>query len=550
MSDHQTSSVPAPRGSSVSARLRIIGWIVLTTTIGLVAVVVTVRSALLAEVARDANADVVQESQEVREFARLGRDPETARPFASTERLLDVYLSRQYPGPGEELVGYLPGTSPQLLTVSRGADADDVGPYDLTDEGRPIVLDLLAGGETSGIAATPVGEMRWGRVDVMAGPAGDAGGALVIAQFTERARQSVDTVTRTVAFVALGGLLLTAAIAWLVAGAILAPVRTVRKAAAEISERDLSRRIPVQGRDDIAALATTFNGMLDRLEDAFRTQRQFVDDASHELRTPITIIRGHLELLGDDPGERAAAAELVTSELDRMNRIVSDLLMLAKADRPDFVQLAPVDVADLTLEIDAKVSALGDRRWTLDRVADGTALLDSQRVIQAVLQLAQNAVQHTTEGAAIRIGSDFRDDRVAFWVTDTGPGVLPGEAETIFERFAHGSVTPAAGSRSGAGLGLAIVRAIADGHHGSAYVVSRPGEGATFGLELPVTAGGLRGADPDDEPDDVLAVEPDTEVVTQPLTTTPVAAVAVPSPRAGDVGPTTEPQGTTAGSER
>ena len=109
--------------------------------------------------------------------------------------------------------------------------------------------------------------------------------------------------------------------------------------ARSISETDLTRRIPVSGRDEIAELARTFNAMLDRLEAAFATQRAFVSDASHELRTPITIVRGHLELLGDDPQERRETIALVTDELDRMSRFVDDLLLLAKAERDDFLRV-------------------------------------------------------------------------------------------------------------------------------------------------------------------------------------------------------------------
>ena len=106
--------------------------------------------------------------------------------------------------------------------------------------------------------------------------------------------------------------------------------------------------------------------MLDRLQDAFSAPRQFVDDASHELRTPITIVRGHLELMGDDPAERAAVVRLVTHELDRMSRIVEDLLLLATSQRPDFVRPQPISVAELTSDVDAKVRALGDRNWVLE----------------------------------------------------------------------------------------------------------------------------------------------------------------------------------------
>src|SRR5699024_955932 len=132
--------------------------------------------------------------------------------------------------------------------------------------------------------------------------------------------------------------------------------------------------------------------------------QRFVDDAGHELRTPITVIRGHLELMDDDPDSRAATMRLVTGELDRMSRIVTDLLALAKADRPDFLRpVEGVDVSLLTVALEAKISALADRRWRVDQIAEGEARLDSQRITQAVLQLAQNAVQHTGEGDAITL---------------------------------------------------------------------------------------------------------------------------------------------------
>ncbi len=154
-----------------------------------------------------------------------------------------------------------------------------------------------------------------------------------------------------------------------------------------------------------------------------------------------------------------------------------------------------VDVTDLTLDIEAKAQMLGSRDWQLMEVAEGVAGIDSQRVTQAALQLATNAVSHTRDGDVIQLGSAFvvDDDRRLFrvWVRDTGPGVAPEDASRIFERFRRGNPTPAdvggpAPERGGAGLGLAIVRAITDAHHGSVWVDSTPGEGATFGIDLPV----------------------------------------------------------------
>jgi signal transduction histidine kinase len=238
----------------------------------------------------------------------------------------------------------------------------------------------------------------------------------------------------------------------------------------------------VEGDDEISRLAATFNEMLDRLETAFTVQRAFIDDAGHELRTPITIIRGHLDVMSDDPEDRAETMALVSDELDRMARIVDDLLLLAKAEQPDFLQKRPVELADLTTEILVKSRALGDRSWQLDACAEGTLHLDPQRVTQAVLNLARNSVEHTTEGAEIGIGSEWSDDGARLWVRDTGIGVNDTEKERIFERFARGRF----GRRSeGAGLGLAIVTTIAAAHGGRVDLDSAPGDGATFFIILP-----------------------------------------------------------------
>jgi signal transduction histidine kinase len=254
--------------------------------------------------------------------------------------------------------------------------------------------------------------------------------------------------------------------------------------ARSISETDLSRRIPVQGRDEIGQLTTTFNEMLGRLETAFETQRHFVDDAGHELKTPITIIRGHLELLDEgDPEERRETVALVMDELDRMSRIVNDLLLLAKSEEPDFLGLETVDVEPLTDELQLKASALGARDWRVERRGRGIIVADRQRLTQAVVQLVQNAVDQTSDGDRISLGSAIENGEALFWVRDEGPGIPLEEQERIFQRFGRGT---GARRAEGAGLGLAIVKAIADAHHGRVDLYSRPGAGALFTLVVPV----------------------------------------------------------------
>jgi signal transduction histidine kinase len=240
----------------------------------------------------------------------------------------------------------------------------------------------------------------------------------------------------------------------------------------------------VQGKGELAELAKTFNEMMDRLQTSFAIQRNFVNDAGHELRTPITIIRGHLELMGDDPQEQQETIELVMDELDRMNRLVNDLVLLAKSENPDFLELETVDVSSFTEELYTKIKALAKRNWRLDCLAKGTIAVDRQRLTQAIINLAQNATQHTTEDNIIAIGSAIEDKQVQFWIRDTGEGIAESDQKRIFERFAR--VTSSRRRSEGSGLGLAIVKAIAEAHGGFVRLDSHLGMGAKFTLVLPL----------------------------------------------------------------
>jgi signal transduction histidine kinase len=222
--------------------------------------------------------------------------------------------------------------------------------------------------------------------------------------------------------------------------------------------------------------------MLDRLERAFSAQRRFLDDAGHELKTPLTIVRGHLELLDVHPDQRPETIALVLDELDRMARIVDDLLLLAKHERPDFLALAPIDVTTLTYEVFAKAQALAPRRWVLDECGAGTVVADRHRLTQAMAQLAENAVRYAEEQKPIGIGSRVKASDARFWVRDGGPAIPPAERRMIFERSHRGMLRDG----EGAGLGLAIVKAIAEAHGGHATVETPSGGGTQFSLVLPL----------------------------------------------------------------
>lgn len=452
-------------------RTRVLGTFVALVAGALALGLVFQRQVLLDRLERRVDADLVQERDELAALA-TGTDPKTGEPFGGdVQAIFDTFLVRNVPVPGESFFTFLDGV-----------------PYVSTPAPARLDRDAVLVRRWSTLTAGRIEELATeaGPVRALAVPLvfeGRQGGVFVVAAFLRADRAEIDASVRVSAVGAAMVLLFATAVAWWVAGRLLRPVRQLTRAAESIDAADTTERIEVQGTDEIARLARRFNEMLDRVSASFAAQRAFVDDAGHELRTPITIVRGHLELMGDDPVERAETVALVTDELDRMARIVDDLLVLAKAEQPDFVRPRTVEVADLTVDLFAKARALGDRRWTLDACADGGARVDAQRITQAVLNLARNAVDHTDRDTEVGLGSRRDPDGLRLWVRDTGPGIAHDERDRIFERFARGR----RGERpsEGAGLGLAIVRSIVDAHGGRLELDSEPGHGATFTIVLP-----------------------------------------------------------------
>jgi signal transduction histidine kinase len=241
----------------------------------------------------------------------------------------------------------------------------------------------------------------------------------------------------------------------------------------------------VRGTQEIAVLTETFNAMLSRLRASFASQRNFINDASHELQTPITVIQGHLELLSQQQGDRAKTVWLMQDELKRMSRLVKDLLLLARAERPDFLDLTLVQVDELMEILYAKATAIAPRQWQMAQVAKVRIVGDRDRITQAVMNLAQNAVEHTQPEDTIEIGSRMVNQEIHLWVHNSGSTVSLADQTRIFQRFARAPASPRRRSE-GAGLGLAIVQAIADAHGGTVTLESSPGKGTIFTLVLPL----------------------------------------------------------------
>ena len=275
--------------------------------------------------------------------------------------------------------------------------------------------------------------------------------------------------------------LVIASLAWFIAGRLLSPIRTLRLAASRVTSTNRSERIPVVGHDDLSYLTRSVNLMLDRLDRAMTDQRQLLDDVRHELHTPVTIVRGHLEILNPhNVAEVIATRTLALDELERVTVLVEDLALLAESQRADPV-LGSVDAAAFTRQVFAKAEVLPRHEWALGGVADGTIAIDQGRITQAWLQLVDNASKYSPDGTRIEIGSSLHAVGVEFWVADNGPGIPPTAADRIFARF--GRVDSGRGI-AGSGLGLSIVRAIAIAHGGDVDFVSSP-VGTRFSIRIP-----------------------------------------------------------------
>lgn len=455
-------------------RGRLLAWFVLLLALATATSVLVTRQVLLNRLDARIDQQLVQESTELRSLALSGRDPDSGRPFGDdVSRIFADFLERNLPSPNEVTVTFVNG---QPFLRSR-----QVVSYRLDQQ--PELIERWAGlTETSrGSVDTPAGRVEYLGVPVQAGQT--TAGVFVVAVFRDLERGETNEAVAAVATAGGAVLLIGSLLAWILADRIIASVSRISRTAKSISSTDLTRRIEIRGNDEFTDLAATFNQMLDELEEGFRSEKQFLDDVGHELRTPITVVRGHLETMSDDPEDRGRTLELVTDELDRMARFVHDLLMLARSERPDFLMLEAVDVRALTDELFVKMEAMASRRWAVEEAGRGRIEADRQRITQALLELARNATKHTAEGDAISIGSRVAGGRAEFWITDSGPGIPPAEQERIFERFQRGGAS--AKTYGGAGLGLAIVSAIAQAHHGRVELDSKPGAGATFRLAIP-----------------------------------------------------------------
>ena len=385
-----------------------------------------------------------------------------------------------------------------VVRDARGKILDQTATFSMREETRdPIWKRALSSGDPEGGTA----ELSREDPDYVYGvPVNPPSGPARVLEAGKSYDSVEDTLETFVTVLAVSGLLaflLSVGGAYLLARAALSPVEAVVSSAREMTEGDLSRRLPVSHpNDEIGRLTTTINALLARLEAAFARreealsrQRRFAADASHELRTPLTSIAGYAQILEEwglrDPTTAREGVAAIRRETERMQRLVEGLLALTRGDEG-----APLEIEDHDLAAVAEEAAQTARTAAGDKLAvrylpaeqPVNASFDRDRIRQVASILLDNAVKYTPEGGKVTVTTREKEGWAELEVSDTGVGIPEDQLPLIFERFYRADKARASG---GAGLGLSIARQIAEAHGGKIEVESTPGEGSKFTLMLP-----------------------------------------------------------------
>jgi heavy metal sensor kinase len=368
----------------------------------------------------------------------------------------------------------------------------------LVARNAPLLDDPLDAGRLTGTSST----LSTARLDgiplrvltypLVTSPEGEVVGHLQLAaslQTVEAARQLVLTVLVVGGVLAVG---FAALIGWSTAATALRPLDQVTETALQITRADdLSRRIPLRGppRDEVGRLIVAFNETLERLERVFETQRRFMADVSHELRTPLTVIRGNMDLIRRTGQADAESLEAVVSEVDRMTRMVQDVLLLAQAESgklPLGRELVELDTLMLEVFAQAKLLAQGRQEVRLGQEDQARVVGDRDRLKQVLLNLVANAVAYTPPGGVVTMSLACIGGWCRLTISDSGPGIPKDELPHIFERFYRVDRARRRSAGGGAGLGLSIAYWIVRMHEGRIEVASDEGRGTTFSVWLPL----------------------------------------------------------------
>jgi signal transduction histidine kinase len=327
-------------------------------------------------------------------------------------------------------------------------------------------------------------------------------GVVVVANPATRARELLSTARNQLAIAFWAALAISGGLSLAFSDLITRQVRQLSDAALDIADGDFGRRLPRRRlRDEVDDLSASFNRMAEQLGDAFetlqaqeRSQRQFVANASHEMRTPIAALKGSIELLEDGavdkPEVRDRFLATMRVEVDRLQRLVDELFVLAQLDSGRIVlDVAAEPVADVVRDVVTIMRPLAETAGVelVESAPDGDlrAMMDRDRIAQVLLGFVDNALKHTPRGGAVTVWAERDGERVVLGVRDTGAGI-PADALThVFDRFYRAPGQPA-GIPKGTGLGLSIAQELVEAHGSAIRVESQPGEGASFSFALPL----------------------------------------------------------------
>ena len=354
---------------------------------------------------------------------------------------------------------------------------------------------LLRSGSYRGEGLLRVGEATYPvEIAVQALPAATIESGITIYPFVYVAKDFapyqniLSVLAQRMILVSLLGIMTASLLSFTLARQALGPIREVRDAAALITGKNLNRRVPEPGtRDEVEDLARTLNGMLERLESSFETQRRFTADASHELRTPVTAIAGHASYLlrrtNPSDGQRESL-EAITSLSTRLGRLIGDLLDLARADAGFGVEPVETSLVALAEDVHLEVAAIaGNAEIEITGPRDLRVSVDPHRFRQVIRNLVQNALKAGSSHVTVAVTREL--DHVSISVSDNGSGIAPEHLSKLFDRFYRVDSSRDRGA-GGSGLGLSIVKWIVEAHHGELRVTSTLGAGSRFEVVLPV----------------------------------------------------------------
>ncbi len=527
MADAPESAVAKPMAATGieapfwrSIRFRLTGWYALLVFCLILALAIALHTLLARTLANDAEQRLRAAAFEIAETSSvipidiqgplapesstiaIDIEPPDEASFLLSGLWFQVYDANRQP--------YVVSTGRSVNEIPTALEAALVNPDEYWTD-RTVLRSISVGGVESMVLITPLALRIDGEVVEQDSPPG----WIVVGEPLGSREKLIEITDQSLFLFGTAGGLLAIWIGWLMAGRALTPVTKVTESASDIAQADggvsLSRRVIVPNTgDELTHLALTFNSMLDRIEQAFDTQKRFVADASHELRTPLTAVRGNVDVLVRqlnagrelDSGEMVEDLRVVQRESGRMSRLIEDMLMLARTDGSslgDFLKPEDLELNVLAAEAHRTAGQLAQGHQ-VRLVADEPVRIagDRDRLAQVMIILLDNAIRHTPEEGVVTLTVDRAMDPetgvgcARIQVSDTGEGIAAEHLPHLFERFYRVEVARSRGS-GGTGLGLSIALAIVRGHQGWIDVDTKPGEGTTFTVWLPFDNGFVTG---------------------------------------------------------